>query len=31
MARSNALYDQQKMHMIEKQLRLQTGAPFGQA
>jgi hypothetical protein len=31
MARSNVLYDGQNMHMIEKQLRLQTGAPFGQA
>jgi hypothetical protein len=31
MARSNALYDGQNMHMIEKQLRLQSGAPFGQA
>jgi hypothetical protein len=31
MARSNALYDGQNMHMIEKQLRPQRGAPFGQA
>jgi hypothetical protein len=31
MERSKALYDGQNMHMIEKQLRLQTVAPFGQA
>jgi hypothetical protein len=31
MERPNALYDGQNMHMIEKQLRPQPGAPFGQA
>jgi hypothetical protein len=31
MARSNALYDGQNMHMIEKTLRPQPGTPFGQA
>jgi hypothetical protein len=31
MARAKALYDGQIMHMIEKQLRPQPGAPFGQA
>jgi hypothetical protein len=31
MKRSNALYDPQNMNMTKKQLRAQTGAPFGQA